>query len=259
MITRVLFILLCSATLFSPARAAEPITIVADNWCPYNCDPASDHPGFMIEIAQKAFGKHGIAVEYSTMPWTRAIEETRNGKHTAIVGSSQKDAPDFVFPSISQGWMRNIFYVKKGNAWKYTGIDSLSQVSLGVIADYTYSDQLDAYVQQHTKNMKYIQVISGEDALNINIRKLLAGRIGALIEGKLVMGYTLAQKNLTDQIEEAGSLESSNQDHLFIAFSPKNPNAKKYADILSRETKAMRASGELKEILARYNVADWQP
>jgi polar amino acid transport system substrate-binding protein len=45
---------------------------------------------------------------------------------------------------------------------------------------------------------------------------------------------------------------------LFIAFSPKEPKAKIYANILAKETKEMRKSGELKKILATYNLTDWQ-
>lgn len=246
--------------LLSSARAEEAITIVADHWCPYNCDPLSDKPGYMIEIAQKAFRRHGITVEYQTMPWTRAIEETRLFKHTAIVGASQNDAPDFVFPKIPQGWMENVFYVIKGSKWRYSGEPSLEHISFGAVADYAYGNPIDAYIEKHKDDLKRVQLVAGDNALDLNIKKLMAGRIDALIEDEHVMNYYLSQRSaaIREKLMEAGSLPPSRQSSLYIAFSPEAPEAKKYADILTKELEKMRKSGELKKILDRYSVSDWQ-
>jgi hypothetical protein len=53
-------------------------------------------------------------------------------------------------------------------------------------------------------------------------------------------------------------IEDSDQDKLYIAFSPTNKDSKKYADILVSEQKKMRENGELTKILAHYNITDWQ-
>lgn len=244
--------------LFSASARAETITIAADQWCPYNCEPNSEKPGLMIEIAQKAFAKHDITIEYHVMPWTRAIEQARAHKHTAIVGASKRDAPDFIYPSIPQGWTRNSFYTKADSTWKFTGVGSLSAISLGVIANYSYNEELDAYIEKHRNNRRFVQSISSDNGLEINIKKMLADRIGAIIEGDYVMAYTLAKNGWSDKVKHVGSMPPSEADDLFIAFSPKEPKAKKYAQILSQEIKAMRASGELKKILDTYHINDWQ-
>jgi len=252
------YILGIMAVFMSASAQAETVTLVADSWCPYNCDKASEKPGFIIEIAQKAFARQNITVEYSQIPWTRAIEETRKGKHTAIVGASRNDAPDFIYPSISQGFMQNAFYVKKDNPWRFKDISSLGAISLGAITDYSYSDEIDRYIKENAKNTKLIQATSGDDALQTNVRKLLANRIGALLEDRYVMQYHLLEKKLQDKVDEAGLAPTSKQNDLFIAFSPSNPKSRKYAEMVAEETKALRASGELKEIMAKYGVTDWQ-
>ncbi len=256
---RCLSAILAVALLIAPvAVRAETITIVADSWCPYNCEPDAERTGFMIEIAKRAFAKHNITVEYSIAPWSRAIEDTRQHKHTAIVGAARDDAPDFVFPAIEQGQMRNMFYVKKGNPWRFTGMDSLQKISLGVIAGYSYNDAIDAYLAAHKNDLKFVQMISGDHALDTNIKKLLLNRIGAFLDGEYVVQHRIAQQNLTDQLEPAGVLPSSESDNLYIAFSPKEPKAKAYAAILTKETNAMRTSGELAEILSAYGIRDWK-
>lgn len=251
--------LILSIGLFIPLPShAETITIVADQWCPYNCEPNSKNPGFMIEIAQAAFNKHDIDVIYDVMPWERAINNTRDNKFNAIVGAAQEDAPDFVFPSNAQGWISNFFYTKVDNKWQFTGLESLNKISLGVIGGYTYDETLNKYIKQHKNNHKFIQIVYGDKGLEVNIKKLLANRIDAIIEGEYVMQYTLSKNGLTDLIKQSGAIPPSESNKLFIAFSPKNPNSKKYAELLSQEMSAMRASGELKIILDKYNIKDWQ-
>lgn len=243
----------------TPEIKKEVITIVADTWCPYNCNPKSENPGFMIDIAKQVFAKHNIEISYSTMPWTRAIEETRQGKHTAIIGASPDDAADFVFPSISQGFMNNHLYVKSGNPWRYTGLDSLKKVVLGAIDGYSYNDEIDGYIKKYKLDPTYVELMSGDDALAINVSKLMRGKIGVTIESRFVMNYYLSQNHLQNKIDDIASLPPSNRDNLYIAFSPKDKAlSQKYADIISQETKNMRASGELQKIMGNYGLDDWE-
>lgn len=236
-----------------PARA-ETITLVADSWCPYNCDPKSDKPGFLIEIAQRAFSRNRISVQYTTVPWTQAIEETRQNKHNAIVGASTSDAPDFVFPGTPQGSMQNNFYIAPGNSWHYSGRSSLSGIVLGVISDYSYGKSLDDYIKRYRGDTKRLSVAEGDDALDINVKKLLAGSIQVLIEDEHVMQYYQSKHPEVVRLESAGVIIDSQSGDLYIAFSPQNPDSKRYAQILEQETINMRKNGEIRDIMSKYGL-----
>jgi polar amino acid transport system substrate-binding protein len=238
----------------SAQQASEKtISIVADEWCPYNCTPDSDAPGILIEIAQKAFEKEGIKVKYSILPWTRAIEEARQGKHHAIVGAAVADAPDFVFPSTPQFRMRNAFYTNLESTWEYKGPTSLKDVSLGVIRDYTYSDEIDIYITENQDDLTKIQVAAGEDALATNIKKLLGGRMTVLVEDKNVIEMFLKDNpEYQGKLRLAGYIEDTPDNDIHVAFSPGNEDSKRYAEIMAQETKRLIESGEIKEILAHY-------
>jgi polar amino acid transport system substrate-binding protein len=212
----------------------------------------------MIEIAKKAFEKKGIAVEYITMPWDQAIEQTRAGRFTAIIGASKSDAPDFVFPEYEQGWMSNQFFIKKGNKWRYLGKDSLSSITLGVAAGYTYGSTIDNYIRLNKDNAQRVSISSGNNVLADNIEKLSSGKPMAILEDTHVMAYYLAQNKLSDKVTDAGRIPISDNNNLYVAFSPKEKSAKRYAQILSEETEALRASGELEKILTKYAVKDWR-
>jgi len=246
--------LLVGWMLAFPLQAAT-ITLVADVWCPYNCEPGSDKPGFMIEIAQKVFGEAGHTVDYRNMPWSRAIDESRKGRFDGIIGAAKDDAPDFIYPGNPLGVSTSVFAVRKGDPWKFTGIDSLAGVAVGTIQDYSYSEEFDAYVAENDKDSSKIQVATGEDALNINIRKLEAKRIGALVEDGYVLEYELGVQGKAGTFDIAGDLGASD---LFIAFSPAKPESAGYAKLLGEGVAKLRASGELATILARYGVKDWK-
>lgn len=49
------------------AVQADVVTLRADQWCPYNCVPGSDRPGYMIEIAREVFGRAGHQIDYQAL------------------------------------------------------------------------------------------------------------------------------------------------------------------------------------------------
>ncbi|MCF8076816.1 MAG: transporter substrate-binding domain-containing protein [Desulfotignum sp.] len=75
-----------------PRAFAGDLLRAADPWCPYNCEEADPHPGFMVEMARQVFEKHGIRVTYVTVPWAHAIYGTRTGQYDGIIGAGRIDA-----------------------------------------------------------------------------------------------------------------------------------------------------------------------
>jgi len=236
--------------------SAETITLVADEWCPYTCKPDSDKPGLFIEIAKKVFAREGIDVTYKTIPWARAIEETRAGKYTSIAGASIGDARDFIFPTEPQAQSVMTFYVKYGSRWTYQNLASLDKISLGTIVDYSYSNLIDSYIAKNKDNMRLVQQVGGNNALESNVLKVIKKRVGATIESAAVMEYYLATQGRTGQLIAAGAMPVNDDQNLYIAFSPKDPNAKRYARIVTDGTRALRQSGKIQEILNRYSLTE---
>lgn len=258
---KIIFILFFSAIVFGSESLfsvissghTETIALRADLWCPYNCDPDSDTPGYIIEIAHQIFEKAGHSIDYQVLNWARAIEETRQGNLDGIVGAYKHDAPDFIFPENAQGQAVDMFYTTGNSSWRYTNPDSLAGTTIGIIKDYSYGGKLDTYIK---KNSNQFVVLHGSDVFSRNIQMLLLGRTTALIANKFVMDrHFSVEQNLIGRIVEAGVATVEN---VYIAFSPGNPRSKIYARILSDGIETLRTSGELKKILKKYNLTDWQ-
>ena len=247
-------IFLVSVALSSPVCFADTISIRADSWFPINGEPESDKAGYMIDLAVKIFGDAGHTVDYRLAPWERAVADVRKGKYDCVVGAYKEDAPDFVYPEESWGLDESAFFVKQGEAWKYTGLASIAGVKLGLASGYAYGEDFDAYVKANNKGN--YQFVKGDNALEKNIKKLLGGRITATVESPLVMYASLKGMGIQGQIVEAGMLGEPSD--MYIACSPAKKGSKDLVSLVDEGTRRLRSSGELKTILDQYGLSDWK-
>ncbi|WP_370292769.1 substrate-binding periplasmic protein [Thalassolituus sp.] len=247
--------LVLASGLCAPAQA-EHIRLGADVWYPFNGEPDSPRPGYMIELASAVWKQAGHTVDYQVLPWERAIDEARAGSLDCIVGTTLDEAPDFLFPDQPLGMDESYIFVLKDNDWQYTGIGSLSEIRIGVVGGYSYDDgEFDEYVTSQT-GAPTVQVMKGNNALDQNLQKLLSRRIDALVESPMVMHARLQQLSPRPEVRVAGRIGSVTP--LYIACSPSNPMAATYVRQLNDGIVRMRMSGELANLLDLYNLRDWQ-
>ncbi len=251
-----LFVLTLLLNMSLPvALQAEVITLRTDEWCPYACDPKSDKPGFMVEIAREVFKKHGHTIDYNVMNWPRALSDVKNGQYNGVIGASKSDVEGFVIPQIPTGVLVSYYYTRKDDPWVYTGVDSLKAKKIGVINDYTYGDEIDKLVEKKHSSFKKV---SGEDPLLRLIQMTETKRIDGFVENPLVLDIALEGLKKDKKLFKVASKNLANDPDLFIAFSPANPKSKEYAKQLDEGVNELRKSGKLKTILQKYGVSDWK-
>jgi len=233
---------------------AATITLRADTWCPFNCDPSSKHPGYMIEIAREIFAKAGHKIDYQILNWARAKQEAKEGKYDGIVGAYKEDAPGFIFPDIETGRSTNILFAKTGEKWRYKGVESLKNVKIGVIKEYSYDNTTNKLLAEN--NPSFL-VMTGEDALDKLIKMLDAGRITAFYEDPGVASFRLKQLGFNEaKFEKIGAIEQYTAE-VYIAFSPAKSTSKAYAELLSQGMKELKKSGRIAQILSHYGLKEF--
>ena len=235
---------------------ADTITLVADEWCPINCEPGSEMPGYAIEVAQFVFGKAGHEIVYQNLNWSKSIEDARKGLYGGIVGAAKDEAEDFVFPRNTIGASANSFFVAAGSSWSYKDLGSLENVCVAAIKSYEYGEELAVYFEKNKNDPKKVQFVSGDNPLEKNFKKLEGGRVDVVVEDRPVGDFTIKEMGLTGKIKVAGN--DGDFTDFYIAFSPANPKSGEYAEILSKGLDDLRASGKLNEILSRYGMTDWK-
>ncbi len=239
--------------LLTGTAQADTVVIRADRWYPMNGDPNDPNPGFMIEIARYSLEKAGHQVDYDLMPWARALQQAKNGLIDCVVGAYKSDAPNFLFPNISQGATNTAAFVKKGSTWRYSNLEALKLVNVGAVASYSYGKEIDAFI---AANPERVHLLSGERALEQNIRKVLSSRIDVVLESPAVLNAKLKEMHLTNHVEFAGSINKP--ENLYVACTPRKASSVEYVKLIGDGTRELRASGELKNILDKYDVQDWQ-
>lgn len=236
----------------TPAEPRQSVVIAADPWCPHNCEAGAEHEGYMIDIAREAFGLAGIDVEYVNMSWARALQQARDGYVDAVVGALPGDAPDFVFPEAATGYSKIALYTHLENDWQYSGIDSLSHLTLLAINGYAYSPELDSYIFRYQDNPQRVWVLSGPAPLSRAIELLQQQRSDVFPEDRYVMQWQLERDGQTESLRMAAVIHES---PIYVAFSPVGRDSRELAALLSEGAKALQSSGRVAEILKRYGLS----
>lgn len=249
-------LLLCLITYQVKAQIThqEVLTIHSDSWMPFNGDPKAENRGYIIDLVSEIFEPEGIKIEYTITPWARSLILCEEGKINAVVGAADVDVPGFVLPKEALDFTYEAFFRLKENPWVYDGeINSLESEKLGYIIDYATRPDVLAYFEKYKKTDK-VQLVGGNSPLKQNIQKLVRKRISILLENSNVVRYHLKKMNLSDDIVFAGNLykEAFN---MYIAFSPKHPRSKAYADIFDNGFRALKASGRVNEIREKYGMS----
>lgn len=237
-------ILTVGCALVLSVAEAEVVTLVADEWCPYNCEQDSADPGFAVEAALSIFAAAGIEARYIVLDdWDDAIERARAGEFTGIIGAVVGDAEDFVFPSESLAESISCLYVRAGDPWRFDGDASLAGRRIGALEAYDYESE--AITENTFGN------VTRFDSLEAAVEALLEDEVDTVVEDSFVKQLFELQNYLTGVIDSAGCLEG---EPVFIAFSPANPRAVEFAQILSDGIATMKASGEWAALLAKYGI-----
>lgn len=234
---------------------ADEINLSSDLWCPYTCEPESSLPGFMIEIAQEVFKKHGHTIKYQKLSWARALADARVGRIDGAVGASRKEVDGFVIPQVANGNLLNYFYTLSSNPWFYKDEKSLYKKTFAVINGYSYGAVVDKLIEKKHPSFKSM---AGDDVLTRMIQMTTTKRIDGFVEDPAVLSFSLKKRNLKNSYFKIASPNMATDPELFIAFSPKNPKSKEYARLLDEGMNDLRKSGKLKEILNKYSVKDWK-
>ena len=251
-------VMLTVGLLLSSAVFADEIRIRADPWLPYSGGSDMRPAGYMVEMAQAIAKANGHTIEYRTLPWANALELVRAGSADCVVGAYKSDAEGFEFPAGGWGPSGNLFWGLAETTWRYTGPASLADVRIGVIEEYSYGDELDAYIEQHAGDTARIEVVPavGRGIVRLMAR-LIGKRIVAFVEDQSVLAYAVEQAQMDPariiSLGQAGEVEP-----VYIACTPAHPRGRTYADMFDKGIAELRKSGKLKQILDAYNLKDWE-
>ncbi len=232
----------------------KKIVIVADEWCPYNCTPGSEMPGFMVEITRAALGLKGVDVEYQTLNWSRARHKVSKGELDGVIGvtTEEADEANLAYGNEPLGLSYFSFVLRKDNHWEFTGPSSLDEISFGIIQDYDNGPVIADYLTLERKN---VVIQAGDNAFKKNMKLVMADRLDAAIDDAAVASLRLKEMGLLQKTRLVALDEVPLP--IFMAFKP-GKDGERLAQQLDEGVQELRRMGWLQDILARYGLKDWK-
>ncbi|PKM22507.1 MAG: hypothetical protein CVV10_03945 [Gammaproteobacteria bacterium HGW-Gammaproteobacteria-14] len=244
-------VVVMAAMVAAPVVFAETIRLRADNWFPVNGDPAAARPGYGIEVLSRVWSRYTL--DYRLMPWARSLDAVRAGDADCVIGAFPGDAPDLLYPQQPLGTDGVGVYALQADSWTYDGVESLQWRNVAVISEYSYGDVLDQWLAD-PRNAIRIQMAHGAEALEGNIRKLLAGRVDVLLESPMIMKNALRRLNLDHLVQLAGEGQAAQP--FYIACTPGNPRVAEWLEAFDQGVQGLKDSGEWGELLSRYGIEE---
>jgi len=217
--------LICLATGIASASPPEPevsrLNLASTNWCPYICRDAN-YPGYIVEYMRELLAKENIVLEVTVLPWTRAIEMSRQGKFDGLLTAVDAEAPDFFLSHEAIDSYQMCFYGRDGSKFRYSGRESLANKVIAGIQDYGYGEPFDSMVTDPGPDEKVI-LISSSKPLQSMFGMLMKKRIDLFIEDRAVVEQFLHQRSSTAALRNSGCLKRI---PFFLALSPGRSNAR---------------------------------
>jgi len=242
-----------SASFAASERVANrTIVIASDIWCPVSCSIGQENEGLAVELMREIFEAKGFNVVYKVMPWSRAIYEVETGGIDAILATNKNEAPDLSFSKRPIIRTSTDVYVLRNNPLSIVDINKIHEIRLGAIQGYDYAPEFNEYIAKNKNKTELLQLVAGEDALQQNIRKLVAGRIDAFIDSKLIVGHVLRDMKLDESIRRVEP--SFPMADLYIAFSPKNNHGLALNTIYNEALEDPKLLVKIKAIYAKYKI-----
>lgn len=151
--------------------AAEKIRISTGHWPPY-LDQSMPGDGFLAQIIREAFQNEDIEVEFSFLPWSRALAMVEAGRYavSAVWSCTESRSREFVYSAPILPY-QYVFYYRTEDTFDWVDFDDLRGKKIGLTQDYSYGDTLGDAIKSGLINA---DVTTSDIA---NFKKLLIGRI----------------------------------------------------------------------------------
>ncbi|GHW08648.1 amino acid ABC transporter, periplasmic amino acid-binding protein, putative [Vibrio cholerae] len=235
---------LISVVLYSFSAWAQTITAAQDPWPPFVMENAQQK-GLSVDIVTAAFATQGYTVEFTIMPWSRALNDVKEGK-IDILPATWFTQERTAYLTYSDNYLTNqVKFIKKaGDNFEFAGLASLDGKKVGIVRGYGYGDEFmndPSFFRPESTDLKQ------------NLQKLQAGRIDLAVEDELVAKsiITEAGMNLADF---AFTNQAISENPLHVTSGKANPRSEELVAAFNKGLAEIKANGTFDKLLADYGI-----
>lgn len=237
-------LLVCALLLASTLVRASTVLVLGNESMPWNGVVHGKPLGIVVEILNEA-SKYG-APEFEFrlgLPWMRAQAEVlrRNGEPVALIPLSRTPERETRYRWIAELVPNQIRIATYAKPRPLRTLDEARDLTVGLIRGHSAIDFL--------RKQGFDRIDDNAGDAEANIKKLLSGRVDAIVDSRLVYRYHWKKIGALPEVLQEGPVVG-NTVGIHIAAGPDFPAtlARKIADAID----AMRKSGKLQEIIDRW-------
>ena len=191
----ILLSLFITTVYSTQSLAQEKITIAVGDWPPY-LSQDQKHNGIVAHLITDIFSAIGIDATLQFFPWTRAYNETKNGRFSASAIWMEKEERkvDFLYsdPVLVEEF---VFFHKKDTDFDWATISDLTKLSMAGIYAYSYGPELDKALSDGEVSIDRVNRPAQ------NFKKLLKNRID-LFPFELNVGKSILKKQFSKEQQQ---------------------------------------------------------
>jgi len=241
-----MYILLICIVPTTHATNIPKLTMMTENWKPYNFEQNGVVKGISVDILALMLKKTGSTQSRSEIkiyPWVRAYTLVKEKANTVIFSTTRTKQREKMFKWVGPIFNVefNLYALKKKNI-KINSFKDLKKHKIGTLRGDVTEDLLVKYagIQLSDLDRVYSNVA--------NIKKLSAERVALIAESKNTLMTTYKEAGLNyDDFESVFILDKKN---MYYAFHKETPDA--LIALFQKAFDEIKSEGKLDEIFHRY-------
>ncbi|KAB8044612.1 transporter substrate-binding domain-containing protein [Janthinobacterium aquaticum] len=198
-----------------PGRPGATLKLVSFPYPPLMLVDAGHAPaGPMVELVARVFERMGQPVQLEIVPLARALLQMETGSADAMftVKKTPERMAAYLFSSEPILQQDYVFFTLRDTPLPFRGdLAALAGTSIGVVGGTSYGPRFDAAVKQG--QLRRLEVSSSHES---SFRKLLAGRMQALICSRVVGLAILQQLQAEARVKVSGPVVDTTQSYLMF-------------------------------------------
>lgn len=219
----------------------------AEPWAPFTMKVDGEWAGIDVDIVRAGMDKLGCEVEVHEVPWKRHLHTMENGGDIHIASSASKTPERATYGTFTQPYRpsQSVLILPAASDTSYKSLQEFLEAgkSIGIMASYEYGGAVNTTLEQYPDQ---VQAVS---KLELNLKKLVRGRIDGMVGDSFVVASKGKQMGLRDKIQITDTLLSDEQ--VFMMFATKTVS-KDFVQAFDNTLTEMKENGELATIFAKY-------
>lgn len=233
----------CFLTLMSLTVHAHDVTVVTENFPPYNYEKEGRAAGMSSEVVKALLERVGANYDIAFYPWARSYRLARLNKNHLIYSIARIPERENLFEWIGEiaPYQTSLYKLKSRTDIDLNSLDDARKYSIGS----SIADVITTFLRE--EGFTTLEVVSRDTQ---NIQRLLHGRVDLIAYDEASFNYQIREQGLDPSQFERVFRISELSEQLYVAFSTNTDP--ELVRTFRQSLKELREEGVLARIHARY-------